>query len=187
MWTDLNKRFNKVNGSRIFQLHREIAFTNQGVDSITICFWGLKLLWDKFASICYLPICNFKEFKAHIHHQNNIKLFQFLMGLNESYTNVRFNLLIRVPLPTLNQAYYILVQEESQRRLARIISSSNSSWTAAATSKETVSFSLDTQRRNNYQRTPRRFWICQQFHKRWHNMETCWILHPELKTFWSNQ
>lgn len=34
VWNDLKERFDKVNGSRIYQLHREICVTNQGLDSI---------------------------------------------------------------------------------------------------------------------------------------------------------
>lgn len=89
VWKDLNERFNKVNGSKQNQLHKEIAFTTQGMDSITIYFGRLKLVWDEFEAICNLSSCNCVQFKAHITHQNNIKLFQFLMGLNESYSNVR--------------------------------------------------------------------------------------------------
>lgn len=42
-------------------------------------------------------------------------LFQFLLGLNESYHGIHNNLLMAKPLPTINQVYNILVQEENQR------------------------------------------------------------------------
>lgn len=140
---DLNEKFNKI-GSRIFSLHREISFTTQGLDSITIYFETLKLVWDEFAAICNLPSCNCEEFKTHISHQNNIKLFQFLMGLNESYNNARSNLLMRIPLPTLYEAYSVLSEEERQRGLSGIISSSN---TTKTTSSETASYSYENQMR----------------------------------------
>jgi len=39
------------------------------------------------------------------------------MGLNESYTSVRGNILMMTPLPTLSQIYSLLTQEERQRQV----------------------------------------------------------------------
>ncbi|KAH0764627.1 hypothetical protein KY285_000498 [Solanum tuberosum] len=43
------------------------------------------------------------------------KLFRFLMGLNETYAPARSNILIIKPLPNLNHAYSLLLQDENQR------------------------------------------------------------------------
>ncbi|XP_075091055.1 uncharacterized protein LOC107763937 [Nicotiana tabacum] len=45
------------------------------------------------------------------------KLHQFLMGLNEIYVGVRSNLLMMQPPPTLDSAYNILLQDENQRQV----------------------------------------------------------------------
>lgn len=45
------------------------------------------------------------------------RLIQFLMGLNELYTTIRGNILMITPLPTLGQAFALLIQEEKQREL----------------------------------------------------------------------
>lgn len=103
------------------------------------------------------------------------KLFQFLMRLNDTCGNVRSTLLIRLPLPTLNEAYYVFIQEESQRGITISISLTNS----------TINTSLNTRpnftnaRRNNM--GPRRIPICQHCNRQGHLMESCRILHPELK------
>lgn len=44
VWTSLKERFDKVNGSRIYQLHREISISQQGIDSVTDYFNKLRLL-----------------------------------------------------------------------------------------------------------------------------------------------
>ncbi|KAA3462080.1 protein detoxification 35 [Gossypium australe] len=67
VWTDLGERFNKVDGSRVFFLHREIASHCQGTMSISVYFTKLSQI---------LPMTQ---------------------------------------LPKVNQAYSMLVQEESQR------------------------------------------------------------------------
>ena len=43
------------------------------------------------------------------------RLIQFLMGLNEVYTIIRGNMLMMNPLPSMGQAFALLVQEEKQR------------------------------------------------------------------------
>ncbi|KAK8571084.1 hypothetical protein V6N13_025641 [Hibiscus sabdariffa] len=51
VWADLKKRFNKVDGSRIFYLHREIATSNQGEPFVSVYFTKLKLLWDEYSAL----------------------------------------------------------------------------------------------------------------------------------------
>ncbi|GKC32466.1 cysteine-rich receptor-like protein kinase 8, partial [Tanacetum coccineum] len=43
------------------------------------------------------------------------RLIQFLMGLDECYTNIRGQILLMQPLPTAAKAYSMLRQEEKQR------------------------------------------------------------------------
>lgn len=40
---------------------------------------------------------------------------QFLMGLNESYSQIRWQILLIDPLPSINMVYSLLIQDESQR------------------------------------------------------------------------
>lgn len=48
-------------------------------------------------------------------YSHNIKLNQFLMGLSEQYNSTRGQILVMKPMPYLNQAYDMLLQEENQR------------------------------------------------------------------------
>ncbi|KAJ0047651.1 hypothetical protein Pint_15569 [Pistacia integerrima] len=47
----------------------------------------------------------------------NQKLLQFLMGLNETYIQARGQILMMTHLPSINQAYSMLITEESQRNI----------------------------------------------------------------------
>lgn len=47
-------------------------------------------------------------------------LMQFLMGLNSCYDTTRGNILMMKPLPTINQAYFFVVQDEKQREIHSI-------------------------------------------------------------------
>jgi len=62
-------------------------------------------------------------------------MIHFLMGLNDSYTNVRGSLLMMSPLPSLGQTYSLLIQEERQRQVknaGHFLSDSASSFDAGA-------------------------------------------------------
>ncbi|KAE8708351.1 Detected protein of unknown function [Hibiscus syriacus] len=115
VWQDLRERFAKVDGSRSFFLHREIALLNQGDSSISIDFTRLKSLWDEYEALAPISPCGCALSQRTIAHYAQQKLFQFLMGLNETYTAVQSQILLMQPLPTVNMAYSMMVQEESQR------------------------------------------------------------------------
>lgn len=185
VWDDLKERFDKANGSRIYQLHREISITQQGVDSVTVYFNKLRLLWDEFEAICNLPKCDCDQFKHHIEHANNIKLFKFLMGLNENYYNVHSNFLMRVPLPTLNETYSVLIQEENQRSFAGhstigpVLDYSFSDTSSFFSSN--ISLSSNNSFRNGLSGNIKRIWTCQHCKRKGNINKLCWILHPELR------
>ncbi|RVW90944.1 Retrovirus-related Pol polyprotein from transposon RE1 [Vitis vinifera] len=52
---------------------------------------------------------------SHGAQQDQQKLMQFLMGLNESYSAIRRQILLMNPLPSVRQAYSSVSQEEKQR------------------------------------------------------------------------
>lgn len=82
---DLNERFDKVDGSRIFYLHKEITTLSQGMSSISIYYSRLKELWMEFHSLLLVPGCactGSQDYAVHFEYQ---RLMQFLLGLNESY------------------------------------------------------------------------------------------------------
>lgn len=109
--------FDKVNASRIYQLHKAIDMNVQCNDCISTYFSKLRNLWDEFASIipasCQCP--NSKDFSMHLERQ---KLMQFLMGLNENYDQSHSQILMIDPTPNINKAYAMLVERQSQRSMA---------------------------------------------------------------------
>uniref|UniRef100_A0A803PIQ8 Uncharacterized protein n=1 Tax=Cannabis sativa TaxID=3483 RepID=A0A803PIQ8_CANSA len=51
-------------------------------------------------------------------YQEEDKVLEFLVGLNESYASTRSQILMQDPLPNINKAYASVIQEESQRCLS---------------------------------------------------------------------
>ncbi|XP_019253935.1 PREDICTED: uncharacterized protein LOC109232633 [Nicotiana attenuata] len=116
VWLDPQDRFDKVNGSGIYNLQREIATISQGTSSNSVYHSRLKSLWDEYnPMIPSLPVtAGTRDFTEHLEQQ---KLFQFLMGLNGSYNAIRSQILHQSPSPSINRVYAMLINGENQRRV----------------------------------------------------------------------
>ncbi|XP_075085109.1 uncharacterized protein LOC142168338 [Nicotiana tabacum] len=107
IWEDLKERFDKVNGSRILYLHREVHTPTEG--TMTDYFLKLRELWDEFDALMPCPGCPCPESKQYAQHFEYQRLLQFLTGLNESYSQSRSQIMMMSPLPSINKAYSLLV------------------------------------------------------------------------------
>uniref|UniRef100_A0A3Q7GHU4 Reverse transcriptase Ty1/copia-type domain-containing protein n=1 Tax=Solanum lycopersicum TaxID=4081 RepID=A0A3Q7GHU4_SOLLC len=63
VWEDLRERFDKVNASRAFFLHKEIVTLSQGTASVSSYFSRLRELWDEFETLMPPPSCACVEAK----------------------------------------------------------------------------------------------------------------------------
>ncbi|XP_043694044.1 uncharacterized protein LOC122644717 [Telopea speciosissima] len=117
VWKELEERFSRSNASRIFHLKRSIATIQQGTDTLSAYFTKLKVLWDELCSYIPVPTCSCGAQVALHSTVQQERVYQFLMGLSDSYAALRSNILAMDPLPDVNQAYHILLQDEQQRSL----------------------------------------------------------------------
>ncbi|XP_069143939.1 uncharacterized protein [Solanum lycopersicum] len=117
VWEDFKERFDKSNLTRIYQLWTEVATLKQGTDSVTEYYSKLRDLWDEYDVLVPSPSCKCDDAKPYIEHLHQQRLMMFLMGLNETFSHVRSDLLLKSEVPTINQAYATVIQEESQRVL----------------------------------------------------------------------
>ncbi|XP_030934597.1 uncharacterized protein LOC115960041 [Quercus lobata] len=122
IWNDLRDTHSQGNGPRIFQLQKDIASMCQGDSSITNYFTQLKLFWDQLQNFRPTPTCSCGKCTCNLPQKiEDLRLqdsvMQFLMGLNESYSQIKGQILLMEPLPTVNKAYSLLIQEERQRNV----------------------------------------------------------------------
>ncbi|KAK6115405.1 hypothetical protein DH2020_007674 [Rehmannia glutinosa] len=115
LWEEIEQRYGQSNGPLLFQLQKEIATVQQGTNTVAAYFTKLKRLWDEYASLVPLPPCTCGSSKLLADLDTNTKLMQFLMGLNDSYENVRSQILLIDPLPNVNRAYSMIQRVERQR------------------------------------------------------------------------
>ncbi|GJW76067.1 putative transcription factor interactor and regulator CCHC(Zn) family protein [Tanacetum coccineum] len=117
MWTDLKDTYNKVDGFVIFNLLKNINSLNQNGSSLSEYYHNLNTLWKQYDAMVSLPHCTCEASKHYENHANQIKLMQFLMGLDDVYQPIRSNILTREPLPLVKTAFAIISGEESHRNV----------------------------------------------------------------------
>lgn len=103
-----------MNRIRIYQLHREINTLTQGTDSVSHCFTKLKTLWNEYDAMVPSPNCTCPQSKEYIDHLQQMRLIQFLSGLNESYDQAHRQILLKGIAPSINQAYAMIIEDEIQ-------------------------------------------------------------------------
>nr|XP_009757649.1 PREDICTED: uncharacterized protein LOC104210447 [Nicotiana sylvestris]XP_016447391.1 PREDICTED: uncharacterized protein LOC107772404 [Nicotiana tabacum] len=117
VWNDFKRRFDRCSLTRIYYLWSKIASMRQGTDSVTTYYLKMNDLWSELDILAPKQGCDYEESRPSLEHLSQQRLLQFLMGLNESYSNVRSNVLMKRPVVSINEAYAIVTQEESQRAL----------------------------------------------------------------------
>ncbi|XP_070056538.1 uncharacterized protein [Nicotiana tomentosiformis] len=100
-------------------MQKELTDLVQGSDDTVGYFTKLKCLWDELDTLNTNVHCSYNYNCGGKQKMNQFKdddrLIQFLMVLNETYTQARSNILMINPLPTISHAYSLLIQDENQR------------------------------------------------------------------------
>ncbi|KAL5581465.1 hypothetical protein UlMin_013907 [Ulmus minor] len=120
IWLDLKDRFQQRNGPRIFQLRRQLMNHVQDQNSVSFYFTKLKTIWEElsnFRPICTCGKCTCGAVKELNSHYQMEYIVSFLMGLHDSFTQVRGQLLLMDPLPPINKVFALISQEEHQRKV----------------------------------------------------------------------
>lgn len=167
VWADLKERFDKIDGSRIYYLHQQISSHTQGTLSISDYFTKLRLFWDEYDTLVPFFACDCAVSRQNNAHISQQRLFQLLLGLNESYAAVRSQILLMQPLPTVNQAYSMLTRDESQRAMAS---------TLVTVPEPTVLYSAVAAAVTSTPRPPRFAGECNHCHMKGHKREHCYRL-----------
>ena len=80
--------------------------------TVQVYFSKLKDLWDELET--YRPPITCNEKQTHREQKEEDQMMQFLMRLNDTFNNVRTNILMMTPLPNIRQAYSLVIQDETQ-------------------------------------------------------------------------
>ncbi|XP_049348559.1 uncharacterized protein LOC125813119 [Solanum verrucosum] len=134
LWMSLEHKFGQSNGAKLFHLKKELNRLVQGTNNIAGYFTKLKRLWDELVSLDSQDKCTcvcICEGKQKLEKSVEAEmLIQFLMGLNDTYAQARGNILMMNPLPNINVAYSLILQDENQKEtyMSPIIPTDSSSF-----------------------------------------------------------
>ncbi|KAL5781718.1 hypothetical protein ACOSP7_006747 [Xanthoceras sorbifolium] len=138
---------------------------SQGSLDINTYFTRLKILWDKLKDFQPIPVCNCGGMKNWVDYQQHEYVMQFLVGLNESYSAIRAQILVLDPLPNVSKVLNLVIQEEQQRTLG---SSSSFGFSLS----ESIAFSAISSTSSKKDRP-----ICSHCGIMGHTMDRCYKLH----------
>ncbi|GJZ83071.1 cysteine-rich receptor-like protein kinase 8 [Tanacetum coccineum] len=86
---------------------------------VEIYYQKIKGLWDEFdaleAPYLCLCVCSCANGRINGERDQRKRLIQFLMGLDECYSNIKGQFLLMQPLPTAAKAYTMVRHEKKQR------------------------------------------------------------------------
>ncbi|KAL2249887.1 UNVERIFIED_CONTAM: hypothetical protein Sindi_2462400 [Sesamum indicum] len=85
--------------------------------SVATYFSKLKRLWDELSCITHPPNCTCPAAKETADLKIKDQLMQFLMGLNETYDNIKNQILVMEPFPNISKAYAMVLRVEKQKEV----------------------------------------------------------------------
>ena len=168
IWKDLDDRFGQSNGAKLYQLQKEISYLSQGNNDLASYFTKLKRNWDELGALALVPPCTCGSVHKFHEIEQNQRLIKFLMGLNSDYNHIRSNILMMKPLPSVTQAYALLIQDEKQREVQ------------SASTFINESASMNVKSGNNYQNKPnydnKKNIVCNHCKRTGHTASKCYRL-----------
>nr|GEY11135.1 hypothetical protein [Tanacetum cinerariifolium] len=119
---ELQEHYAQIDGHRIYQLSNDMVQLKQENSSVEVYYQKWKGVWDEFdaleAPYLCLCICSYANGRINGERNQRKRLIQFLMRLDECYSNIRGQILLMQPLPNATKAYTMVRQEEKQREEA---------------------------------------------------------------------
>ncbi|XP_056846267.1 uncharacterized protein LOC130497478 [Raphanus sativus] len=119
-WEHIRRRYSVNNGQRVQRIKTELATCRQHGTSIETYYGKLMQLWTALAEHRVTKNCGFPTGFDLEKEREEDRLHEFLKGLDESlYGSVKSSLLSRDPLPSLDEAYSVLLQDEDSKHTSR--------------------------------------------------------------------
>lgn len=113
LWTNLRDRFKQNDRPQNFQIKRQLLALNQGFLNVSTYYTRMKILCDELKDYRAFSDSSYATSKSWVEFQTEDCIMQFLMGLNDSFAQVRAQILMTDPLLTMSKAFSMVVQEES--------------------------------------------------------------------------
>lgn len=84
--------------------------------SISKYYNKIDALWKEFDGLVSLTDCTCEAFVHFTNHLNFMKLMKFLSGLDDTFSQVKSQILLMKPLPNIKSTLSIVSREESHQK-----------------------------------------------------------------------
>ena len=95
-------------------MQKDLASISQGVLFVSDYFTNLSSLWDEIQNFnplsfrsCEKCVCHVNDKISNLHHRETI--MQLLMGLNDSFSQIRGQILLMDSIPPVDKVYSLLI------------------------------------------------------------------------------
>ena len=117
IWMDLRNHFCQSNAPRIFQLRKQPIALQRGALDINMYHTRFKVLWKEIKNCQPLPASHCGGMQAWVECEQQEHMIQFIIGLNDSYSQTWSQILMMEPIPPLTKVFTLVLQEERQRSI----------------------------------------------------------------------
>ena len=184
IWIDLKDRFSHSDKFRVADLQDQILHCKQGDSSVSKYYTRLKILWKELelyrcVLVCTCSVSCSCGLLAKLHKEREDDcVIRFLRGLNDDYSQVRSQIMIMDPMPSIVRSFSMVLQHEREFLPMATTGSPQDSAAFSIQSGE-ISKSVSSNKplngnnRSQNSKQPRNAKFCEKCKKTNHTIETC--------------
>ena len=122
IWQSLMSRFKQDYAPRVYEIEQRLGSIQQGSLDVSAYYTELVTLWEEYKNYVELPVCTCGRCECNAallweKLQERSRVTKFLMGLNDSYESTRRHILMLKPIPTIEDAFNMVAQDERQKSI----------------------------------------------------------------------
>ncbi|XP_048637093.1 uncharacterized protein LOC125609612 [Brassica napus] len=140
IWKNLLCRFKQDDAPRVYEIEQRLSSIQQGSMDVSTYYTELVTLWEEYKNYVELPVCTCGHCECNAamlweRLQQRSRVTKFLMGLNEVYEQTRRHILMLKPVPTIDEVFNMISQDERQKNLKPAVKPESAVFQATATSE----------------------------------------------------
>ncbi|XP_023634331.1 uncharacterized protein LOC111829472 [Capsella rubella] len=122
IWNSLISRFKQDDAPRVYEIEKRLSSLQQGSLDVNAYYTELVTLWEELKNYVELPLCTCGKCECNAAAlweklQQRSRVTKFLMGLNEGFESTRRHILMLKPIPTIEDAFNMVTQDERQKHI----------------------------------------------------------------------
>lgn len=178
----------------MYTIEKKLIGITQGNQSISEFYTQIKSVWDNNDEVNPMVYCNYGKCTCQVNakllqKQQEQRLLQFLMKLNDQFSIVRGHILLMQPLSSISQTFRIIVQEENHKEFsnsgqsdAMAFSATKRSFGSGNTESTNSQYSKSSSGNNNFtsnynKKKPGSNYFCTNYKISGHNIDRCFKIH----------